>query len=110
MTECSICLANITDDCCIVRMTCRHAFHFQCIKQWSAYSARCPLCRQSTLPSFHRAFTPVPILTIPLTPEILYALFPNNMFSPLTPEQYTDSDDDSSSDSFTQSNGVSSDQ
>jgi len=41
--ECSICL-NGNLDCSID--SCKHKFHYNCIKEWSKTSNTCPLCRK----------------------------------------------------------------
>jgi hypothetical protein len=48
LTECSICLENISinfDE--IIKTDCSHYFHKECLKKWFLYkSSSCPLCRK----------------------------------------------------------------
>lgn len=45
---CAICLDDSTDTCSLWRrLPCNHAFHEQCLVDWSRRAQLCPICRQS---------------------------------------------------------------
>jgi E3 ubiquitin-protein ligase ATL6/9/15/31/42/55 len=44
MTDCSICMdAMCNED--VTHTKCKHLFHTNCLKKWTALNTNCPLCR-----------------------------------------------------------------
>ena len=50
MSECNICLQKKKYE---KKIECNHSFCYQCIKGWSDYSNKCPLCRHKYLLNNH---------------------------------------------------------
>merc|ERR1712196_343572 len=44
-TECSVCLAGISDEDHVQTLPCGHGFHEHCIVRWAQTSNQCPMCR-----------------------------------------------------------------
>mmetsp|Transcript_85760 Transcript_85760/g.135448 ORF Transcript_85760/g.135448 Transcript_85760/m.135448 type:complete len:223 (+) Transcript_85760:55-723(+) len=45
VTECSICLDEMSCETCVVRLPCSHCFHEECIEKWlTEKSHACPVC------------------------------------------------------------------
>lgn len=49
LEKCSICRDTFQADRFHKRLLCGHIFHPQCVGQWLASNASCPMCRKSTL-------------------------------------------------------------
>lgn len=68
LSECSICIEHIKPNSSIVKLSCGHIFHPECIKQWFQGSKRCPNCNdigepnRVILPSIVRNETNTPLL------------------------------------------------
>lgn len=45
--KCSICFEDIINKNDLFKTTCRHYFHFDCIKRWNLKHKSCPLCRHT---------------------------------------------------------------
>ncbi|MCL7030366.1 hypothetical protein MKW94_009159, partial [Papaver nudicaule] len=43
--ECSICLANYTDNEELRELPCAHFFHVDCVDKWLKENVSCPLCK-----------------------------------------------------------------
>ena len=48
--ECSICFEDMDEATKINK--CGHAFHHDCIKEWTEINQSCPICREDTAPQF----------------------------------------------------------
>ncbi|KAI8377630.1 uncharacterized protein BYT42DRAFT_571012 [Radiomyces spectabilis] len=46
-TECSICQERFGTELDIIRLSCRHEYHDECIHQWLRLKPTCPICRRS---------------------------------------------------------------
>ena len=42
-TKCTICLQSNKED--IIKLTCGHLFHKDCLEKWMNYDTICPICR-----------------------------------------------------------------
>lgn len=101
MTEelpvCSVCLQEQSlEETALIQLTCHHTFHFDCLRECAAFDNRCPMCRQTTIPDFgyEREDNSLPVITFPLTPELLRALATENLFSSLIHSSTSTSDND----------------
>ncbi len=48
--ECSICIDNFSEGHEIIKLSCNHLFHFNCIKSHlMSYNNKCPLCRGNVI-------------------------------------------------------------
>lgn len=43
--ECPICMTDLLD-CNIVVLSCRHKYHYSCLREWNKVSDSCPYCRK----------------------------------------------------------------
>ena len=44
--ECAICQCEFREPEACKRMTCRHVYHWECLRGWLSRSASCPVCRR----------------------------------------------------------------
>jgi len=45
--QCSICMTDYEDNEDVIRLSCEHFFHPDCIKDWLSHHNACPICRTS---------------------------------------------------------------
>jgi hypothetical protein len=44
---CSICCVDLQQGNKIMKLSCNHVFHSECLKEWGKYKAECPNCRKN---------------------------------------------------------------
>ena len=52
-TRCAICLVRLQDVDLIGDISCGHALHKDCLKDWLKRKNRCPLCQQTRIARLH---------------------------------------------------------
>ena len=52
-TRCAICLVRLQDGDLIGDISCGHALHKDCLKDWLKRKNRCPLCQQTGIARLH---------------------------------------------------------
>jgi len=53
MTQCSICISDITFKCLNTTLACGHVFHPKCIREWTYHNNTCPVCRYELRPDYY---------------------------------------------------------
>ncbi|ESO01506.1 hypothetical protein HELRODRAFT_81493 [Helobdella robusta] len=44
--QCIVCLDEFVEDMFVCELVCKHAFHYQCCREWFINKTSCPICRR----------------------------------------------------------------